>query len=83
MDGGILPRNQEKVKAIETKSDFNTVDDKLKALSAQCAHWAPPPQGEARGTQERIATSGVALLAMTGVGNLAPPVGELARRSRD
>ena len=19
------------------------------ALSAQCAHWAPPPQGEARG----------------------------------
>ena len=20
------------------------------ALSAQCAHWAPPPQGEARGT---------------------------------
>ena len=49
VDGGILPRNQEKVKGLEAKSDFNTVEDKLKALSAQCAHWAPPPQGEARG----------------------------------
>ena len=103
VDGGILPRNQEKVKGIEAKSDFNTVEDKLKALSAQCAHWAPPPQGEARetlGTDCRVAS----LLAMT-VGAavlsgpplswwssradedirpyLAPPKGELARRSRD
>ena len=70
VDGGILPRNQEKVKAIEAKSDFNTVDDKLGALSAQCAHWAPPPQGEARetlGTDCRVAS----LLAMT-VGAAVP-----------
>ena len=24
------------------------------ALSAQCAHWAPPPQGEARGTVPKV-----------------------------
>ena len=70
VDGGILPRNQEKVKGIEAKSDFNTVEDKLGALSAQCAHWAPPPQGEARetlGTDCRVAS----LLAMT-VGAAVP-----------
>ncbi len=105
VDGGILPRNQEKVKGIEAKSDFNTVEDKLKALSAQCAHWAPPPQGEARGTWRTDCHVGaMPLLAMT-VGAavlsgpplswwssradedirpyLAPPKGELARRSRD
>ena len=40
------------------------------ALSAQCAHWAPPPQGEARetlGTDCRVAS----LLAMT-VGAAVP-----------
>ncbi len=66
VDGGILPRNQKKVKGIEAKSDFNTVDDKLKALSAQCAHWAPPPQGEARGTWRTDCHIGaMPLLAMT------------------
>ena len=65
-DGGILPRNQEKVKGIEAKSDFNTVEDKSKALSAQCAHWAPPPQGEARGTWRTDCHVGaMPLLAMT------------------
>ena len=29
VDGGILPRNQEKVKGIEAKSDFNTVEDRF------------------------------------------------------
>ena len=66
VDGGILPRNQEKVKGIEAKSDFNTVEDKSKALSAQCAHWAPPPQGEARGTWRTDHHAGaMPLLAMT------------------
>ena len=66
VDGGILPRNQEKVKGIEAKSDFNTVEDKSKALSAQCAHWAPPPQGEARGTWGTDCHVGaMPLLAMT------------------
>ena len=43
VDGGILPRNQEKVKAIEAKSDFNTVDYKLKAEETG-GHGGPPLQ---------------------------------------
>ena len=35
-------------------------------LSAQCAHWAPPPQGEARGTWGTDCHVGaMPLLAMT------------------
>ena len=43
VDGGILPRNQEKVKGIEAKSDFNTVDYKLKAEETG-GHGGPPLQ---------------------------------------
>ena len=41
MDGGILTRNEKKVKGIRAKSDFNTVDYKLKAEETG-GHGGPP-----------------------------------------
>ena len=41
VDGGILTRNEKKVKGIRAKSDFNTVDYKLKAEETG-GHGGPP-----------------------------------------
>ena len=43
VDGGILTRNEKKVKGIRAKSDFNTVDYKLKAEETG-GHGGPPLQ---------------------------------------
>ena len=50
VDGGILPRNQEKVKGIEAKSDFNTVDDKFGDAPLCLPLGEGAPQGRMRGT---------------------------------